>query len=386
MNFSDKIILTRKRNDELPTNNNIDEIKLDWSQELIISPTEDRKFKQVRKFVFCVLTKADFNLISKIYTSILSALIIGSVLEFVLETVYSLNNSPQQQGIFDQLELFFNIFFSIDYFAKILSCPNIRHLPRLLISPSWLIDLLSILPFYMELILSGVSSHLSSLRIIRIIRIFRIFRLLKASKNLQQVKLVFESINRSLNAVIMLFVVVSFNLFLFGTLVYFAEEFISTRDPSTHLLVYDSGWYNGQNSTFQSIPDAMYFTMTTMTTVGYGDMIPGSPLGKCLAAIAAITGILAVALPVTILSTNMSELYKEDRLVRQGKHHIKSTNKNKSNKKFDKYQQQVLELINISTIRTQNHINDIQQQLVSLSDNHDDLLLCLLVLNSDKNV
>ena len=232
-----------------------------WSMEMLVTK-KDTNILKLRKQVFGVLTDISYNRFSKILAYFMSVVIVGSVLEFALETVRDLNSTPEQVALFHGFELFFNIAFSIDYFTKILSCPNYARLPKFLVSPSWIIDLLSILPFYIELILAS-SSSASILRIVRIVRIFRIFRLLKLSKNMKQVIMMFEALKKSKDAVIMLVILLLNSLIFFGAFIFFAELGDSQYDESG-VLSYSA---TGNISGFQSIPHTMWFTIVTMTTV-----------------------------------------------------------------------------------------------------------------------
>eukprot|EP00834_Sanchytrium_tribonematis_P002623 NODE_85_length_22232_cov_1.318619.p7 type:complete len:275 gc:universal NODE_85_length_22232_cov_1.318619:16909-16085(-) len=274
MRVNDAIHLVRKRGKKPNVENEgvkkTAHLKPSYSIELL-PKTSDSNLKKIRKTVYAVLTNPSFNALAKFYSIAMSLIILGSVLEFVLESVYSLNNTEDQAYTFSGFELFFNIVFSIDYFTKIVFFPELQLLPRYLVKPFWLIDLISILPFYIDLASSG-SSNAAVLRVVRIVRIFRIFRLLKASKNMKQVHLVGKALSRSREAIAMLIFLIMNGLFFFGSFVYYAEAGISDMDPQTNFLVYNSGPLSGSISAFQSIPHSMWWCIVTLTTVGYGDM------------------------------------------------------------------------------------------------------------------
>eukprot|EP00835_Amoeboradix_gromovi_P006073 NODE_654_length_5502_cov_0.204516.p1 type:complete len:260 gc:universal NODE_654_length_5502_cov_0.204516:3898-3119(-) len=246
----------KKTQKELPNNSEIS-----WSQQMLIR-SEDSVFLRTRKIVFGTLNDVTYNAVAKYLSYLMSIIIVGSILQFSLETVYELNNTDGKKAIFDGFDLFFNITFSIDYFSKIMFCPNYFMLPKFIVSPSWIVDLLSILPFYIELILAS-SSGATVLRIVRIIRIFRILRLLKASKNMKQVHMMFNALRSSLEAVIMLGLILFNSLILFGAFVFFAELGISDYDENG-TVVYSQ---NSITSGFQSIPHTMWYVIVTMTTV-----------------------------------------------------------------------------------------------------------------------
>ena len=255
---------------------NIDDLllnKVTWSQDLVIKK-EDSNLKKIRKFVFCTITEPSYSKLAKTISIFMSIIIVSSALEFSLETVYSLNNTNDQIYIFYCFELLFNIIFSIDYFGKIIFFPDYPKLPKFLVKPFWLIDLISILPFYIQIALeaSGQGSNVSVLRIVRIVRIFRIFRLLKASKNMKMVHLLGSALARSKDAIFLLFFLFSNLLIFVGAFVFYSEQGISDQDNSTGLYYYTDGTDAGNVSAFQSIPHTMWYVAVTITTVGYGDL------------------------------------------------------------------------------------------------------------------
>ena len=267
--------LTRKNEKEEGVNYDINEEpdEMTWLEKLKYTK-KDSDLMKVRKYVFGVITEPEYNVLAKRVSQIMALVILGSVLEFALETVHSLSATSDQVMTILAFELFFNIAFSIDYFGKIFFFPDLKQLPKFLIKPFWLIDLLSILPFYIELVLTSIggSSDAAVLRIVRIIRIFRIFRLLKASKNLEQVHLLAKALKDSREAILlMLFLEINL-LFLFGSFVFYSEQGISEFNIDEGLWYYTDGMNSGNVSNFQSIPHTMWYLIVTISTVGYGDM------------------------------------------------------------------------------------------------------------------
>eukprot|EP00834_Sanchytrium_tribonematis_P003509 NODE_137_length_16306_cov_0.462640.p4 type:complete len:379 gc:universal NODE_137_length_16306_cov_0.462640:451-1587(+) len=370
MNITENVVLTRKQNENTPGKSLVDNQKIDWDQEIQITDGDSRILK-IRKLIFNLLESPDYNFYSKSYAIIFAIIIVGSVLQFALESVYSLNNTDEQIALMNSFDAFFSIVFSIDYFTKIVSCPNYFKLPKLLMKPFWIIDLLSILPFYIDLATEG-SSNTSVIRIVRIVRIFRIFRLLKASRNIKEVQLVFESIKRSYTAILMLFFMVGNCLLFYGSFIYYFELSITTRDPNTNILMYSDGILSGKATGFQSIPDTMWFGAVTITTVGYGDMYPITPLGKIFAACMAITGLLVIAYPVTILSSNMGELYREHRLLKQSR-----IRKNHRVFHYRKEELALIQILNECLIRNNNLVSDMSSKLTNMLYEHEDIQICI---------
>eukprot|EP00325_Prymnesiales_sp_UTEX-LB-985_P028896 CAMPEP_0174729804 /NCGR_PEP_ID=MMETSP1094-20130205/54375_1 /TAXON_ID=156173 /ORGANISM="Chrysochromulina brevifilum, Strain UTEX LB 985" /LENGTH=375 /DNA_ID=CAMNT_0015931965 /DNA_START=101 /DNA_END=1230 /DNA_ORIENTATION=+ len=160
-----------------------------------------------------------------------------------------------------------------------------------------MIDLLAILPWYLEKLLA--SSHLDALRVLRILRLFRLLR------HSNDLKMFVTCISRSLDSFKLLSLFLGFAILIFSSLMWYAER--GTLDE-------DSGLYlrsDGSESPFGSIPATFWWSIVTMTTVGYGDVYPVEVAGKLIATVAMIGGILVLALPLSIVGTNFNAVYEE---------------------------------------------------------------------------
>lgn len=207
-------------------------------------------------------------------------LIAGSVLAVMLESVksYQLRYGPLLQT----LEWVFTILFTIEYLVRLWV---VRRRWRYARSFFGLVDLLSILPTYLELFLTG-SGYIM---IVRILRLLRMFRVLKMAHHLGQANVLLNALSASRGKI---------SVFLFGLLAVVCIEgtlmyLIEGSQP-------DSG--------FTSIPQAVYWGIVTITTVGYGDVTPVTVAGKLLASIMMLTGFSILAVPTGIVT---AELHRE---------------------------------------------------------------------------
>jgi len=161
------------------------------------------------------------------------------------------------------------------------------------------IDLLAIAPVF----LIGLGMDLRSLRMFRTVRLFRIFKVTRYVRALETIKHVLRDKREQLAMTIG---IVLFLLLITSSLMYELE-------------------HDAQPQAFSSIPATMWWAVASLTTVGYGDLYPITPLGKLLAAISAVLGVGLVALPAGILASGFSQETKEN-IPTQCPHCGKSTN------------------------------------------------------------
>ena len=177
-----------------------------------------------------------------------------------------------------RLEWVFTALFSIEYLLRIYSSPK-----RLsyIFSFYGLVDLLSIVPTYLALFVPGASYWL----VVRLLRVLRIFRVLKLVRYLTEANLLLRSIYASRRKVLVFFTVVLVMSVIFGSLMFLVE---------------------GPDHGFTSIPRSIYWTIVTITTVGYGDITPQTPLGQVIATMAMLTGYSIIAIPTGIFTAEIA--------------------------------------------------------------------------------
>jgi voltage-gated potassium channel len=212
----------------------------------------------------------------RLFDTLLLLMILLSIAVVMLDSIASLHRV--YGDIFLILEWAFTIVFTIEYILRLMSVGR----PILYaMSILGLIDLLSILPMYISLFLEGGQS-LIVLRALRLLRIFRIFRL---NHFLSEMRFLNVAIRSSLKkiAIFMLFVLMV--VIILGSMMYVIE---------------------GKTNGFTSIPDSIYWAIVTITTVGYGDISPVTPLGKMVASIIMLLGYGIIAVPTGIVTTEMA--------------------------------------------------------------------------------
>jgi voltage-gated potassium channel len=223
---------------------------------------------------------------SRIFDAGIVTLILINIAAFVAETVPQL---AARYGVwFEALEVISVLIFTIEYAARLWIAVEVPFLARL---PAWkarltwasraylIIDLLAILPFYLGAMLS------LDLRVLRVLRLLRFFKLSRYSPALHTLLRVLRSERRSLSAAGLL---LGAALLLSATGMYYIE---GERQPDK----------------FGSVPQAAYWAMTTLSTVGYGDATPLTPLGKLWSMLTMLSGLCVLALPVAIIATGFAQ-------------------------------------------------------------------------------
>ncbi len=209
-------------------------------------------------------------------------LILLSVLAIILSSMEAVNS---QYGIWlFRLEWLFTILFSVEYLMRIYCSPKPAHY---VFSFYGLVDLLSVLPTYLALFFPGANYWL----VIRLLRVLRVFRVLKLVRYLSEANILLRSMYASRRKIFVFFMVVLVLSVIFGSLMFFVE---------------------GAEHGFTSIPRSIYWTIVTITTVGYGDITPQTAMGQVIATMAMLTGYSIIAIPTGIFTAEIArEMHTE---------------------------------------------------------------------------
>lgn len=207
--------------------------------------------------------------------------ILTSILVVMLDSVESLHD--RYGGLFFALEWLFTILFTIEYILR-LSCIHKPH--RFVFSFFGIIDLLALIPSYLSFAFAGAQSLLV-LRALRLLRIFRIFRLVRF---ISEMRFLTVAMARSMRKISIFILFVLTCVIILGSVIYLVEK---------------------DNPGFSSIPQSIYWAIVTITTVGYGDVAPATPLGKFIASFIMLLGYGIIAVPTGIVTTEMAHAYRE---------------------------------------------------------------------------
>ncbi len=217
----------------------------------------------------------------RIFDLFIQALIILSLAAFSINTLPNLKT----ETVFwlKRFELFTVIIFSIEYLLRIIVADKKT---KFIFSFYGLVDLIAILPFY---IASGID--LRSVRIIRLLRLFRAFKLLRYNKAIQRFHFAFKMIKEELS---IFFIATIFLIFISSVGIYYFEN------PA-------------QPDHFSSVFHSMWWSVATLTTVGYGDIYPITVGGKIFTYIILMIGLGIIAIPTALIATALTKCIQEEK-------------------------------------------------------------------------
>jgi len=221
----------------------------------------------------------------KWFDIILILIIVASVAVIMLDSIAELHLN--YGVLYFQLEIFFTAIFTVEYLVRIWCTPNRK---GYMLSIYGIVDLLALLPTYLSLMLPKATPLL----IIRLLRILRIFRVLRLLSLLREANDLAAALQRSARKIFVFFSMVIVLATIFGCLMYVVE---------------------GAEHGYDSIPKSIYWAIVTITTVGYGDIIPQTPLGQVIASVGMLMGYAVIAVPTGIVT---AELTVAEQIRRQG--------------------------------------------------------------------
>ncbi|HSH91760.1 MAG TPA: ion transporter [Ramlibacter sp.] len=212
----------------------------------------------------------------RLFDKLIIAAIIISVIVVMADSVRSWN--VRHRLVFETLEWFFTVLFTLEYIARLAAVDRPFRYAR---SFFGIVDLIAVLPTYLALFVPELHA-LIDVRILRLLRIFRIFRLTEYVAEYQMMGDALMASRRKI--MVFLFAVIMVALIL-GTLLYVVE---------------------GPEHGFSDIPTAVYWAITTITTVGYGDLTPKTDFGRLIATVMMLIGWGTLAVPTGIVTAEMT--------------------------------------------------------------------------------
>ena len=227
---------------------------------------------QLEVIIFGTSTRAGRN-----FDIALLVLILASVVVVMIDSVPHIHAA--YEDIFWKCEIFFTVVFTAEYVTRIWCT---QHRRAYLLSFWGVIDLLAILPTYIA-ILMPEAAPLVVVRLLRVVRVFRILRLMSLFTELNEILSALRNTARSIFVFLIMVMVV---VVVFACVMYVIE---------------------GAGSGFESIPMSIYWAVVTITTVGYGDLVPQTPAGRFVAGFGMLVGYSIIAVPTAIITRELWE-------------------------------------------------------------------------------
>ncbi|MBN8994696.1 MAG: ion transporter [Rhizobiales bacterium] len=244
----------------------------------------------LRRRIYEIVERVEGDgILPRLFTVGLVTLILVNVAAAVLD---SMPEAARYRAVFRAIENFSLVAFAIEYVVRL--WVSVEH-PRgrgvaawrarlaYALTPGALIDLVALLPFVLQQFADV------NLRVLLLVRLLRLFKLARYSTGFQAL---FEALRRERHALLACLLILISVVLVFAALMYTVER-------------------DAQPAVFGSIPQAMWWAMETVTTVGYGDVIPQTPLGRVIGGLTMIAGIVMLALPVAIIATSFAEVIRQ---------------------------------------------------------------------------
>ena len=235
----------------------------------------------------------------KIINIFIVVLIILNVVAVMLETVKPIYD--QYHDFFDNFDWISVTIFTIEYILRVWSSNHEEKYKhslwgrvKYMMSPAALIDLIAILPSYLQAV---IGLDLRILRMLRLLRFLRLFRLTAYTKPAHMISNVFR---KRKNELVLSFILAIFLIIIASCIMYFAEH--QAIPPP------------GKENEFTSIPATIWWAVVSLTTTGYGDMVPLTNIGKVMASIIMLTGVAFFALPAGIITAGFIDEFRLNRV------------------------------------------------------------------------
>ena len=239
--------------------------------------------QSLRERLYVVIFQTD-TVAGRRFDTVLLLIILASLVTVILDSIDEVHRS--YAGLLAIIEWGFTAVFLGEYLLRLYCSPKPL---RYAFSFYGLVDLLAIVPGIIALYYSDAQYLL----IIRVIRMLRIFRVLKLSPYLKQAHYLLDALRGSKQKIIVFLVSVSTLVTVFGTLMYVVE---------------------GPEHGFTSIPKGIYWAIVTLTTVGFGDIVPKTPLGQVISSMVMITGYSIIAVPTGIFTAELANAMRGEQL------------------------------------------------------------------------
>ncbi|MCL6722926.1 ion transporter [Klebsiella sp. T2.Ur] len=213
-----------------------------------------------------------------------TVLILLSILSVIMVFFESSHNVVCGDIIIESCEVSLTIIFTLEYILRLTTTPRPHKYP---LSFFGIVDLLTLLPIWIIYLFPTIG--LTYTTFFRLMRVLRILRLIKLLRYMNAASIIWQGIVSSYKQLLVFFFIIGVIVFLFSGIMYVVE---------------------GPNDGFDNLSTSLYWAVVTVTTVGYGDITPHTPIGRMVSSILIIIGYSIMAIPTGLLSSNMTEFIR----------------------------------------------------------------------------
>lgn len=300
------------------------------------TPPEDLGYDTVaeerRAWLRDFLEDPDSSKGAKVLSLVILGLICVSTVGLIVETLPTFDNTEDKQKFFIIESICIGLF-TVEYVLRLGLAAD-----RVAFSKNGMnvIDFVSIIPYYFDLLIwsitgtppyasdGGGASDLT--RVLRLFRLVRVFRVFKLGRNSRSLFIAFKSVLASLDTLGLMVFILFIMLVLFGAFVYSFEVgdweeqcSVAGSDPTEGCYKVEGEGGVDVISLFISVPEAMWWCVVTVMTVGYGELYPLTPLGKTCAGVCMVSSIVILALPISVIGINFSAMWTAEEQSREMK-------------------------------------------------------------------
>ncbi|XP_076870204.1 delayed-rectifier potassium channel regulatory subunit KCNS2 isoform X2 [Brachyhypopomus gauderio] len=275
---------------------------------------QDMRCGNVRKCLWLTLENPGYSIPSKLFSLLSISVVLMSIATMCINSipeyqVYDENEMPIEDPTMHTLEIFCICWFTFEVVTRMLLAPNHR---KFFLHPLNMIDIISVVPIYITLffdLVAGGESELGNVgKVVQVLRLMRIFRVLKLARHSTGLRSLGATLRHSYREVGILLLYLAVGVSVFSGIAYTAE--------------YE------EDVGLDTIPDCWWWGTVSMTTVGYGDVVPVTVAGKLAASGCILGGMLVVALPITIIFNKFSHFYRKQKALEAS---VRNNNKKKAN-------------------------------------------------------
>eukprot|EP01065_Artemidia_motanka_P005754 TRINITY_DN1278_c0_g1_i5.p1 TRINITY_DN1278_c0_g1~~TRINITY_DN1278_c0_g1_i5.p1 ORF type:complete len:1459 (+),score=303.41 TRINITY_DN1278_c0_g1_i5:49-4425(+) len=285
---------------------------------------DDAEQLSLRERVNLLFSDPSSSVLARFVSGFFLLLIVMSTMTFLLETVPDLSadpdfGDPDRECMWFTIETIFIVFFTFEYVIRWATEPlgSIVGFP---FEPFNIVDLIAILPYYLEITLSAPNTPCNQsggsqegpfgsfdLRFIRVVRLARVFRVLKLGRGLNATEVLLNTFRASQQALMVPFFFLLLGMVVFSSLLYLVEQGTYNQEDGRYYITNSQG--HEVEAMFPSIPDTLWWSIVTMTTVGYGDLYPHTAIGKAINSMAMMFGTLFFAMPIAIVGAEFTNAW-----------------------------------------------------------------------------